>query len=63
MVSGAIKNGSSSTSITDGRLRGDQIGFKADGAIYTGQVNGDTITGSVMSGGTTKEWSATRAGK
>jgi Methyltransferase domain len=50
----------SSTPIVNGRMRGDQITFEAGGARYTGRVNGDTIRGTLASGGNTTEWQASR---
>jgi hypothetical protein len=44
-------------------LTGDQISFTAAGAQYSGRVNGNTMEGSVKSGGSSAKWSATRAGK
>jgi len=63
MVSGALKSGANSTPITNGKLRGDQITFTAGGAQYTGRVSGNGMQGSVQSGGSNGQWSATRAGK
>ena len=54
-VSGTLKNGSNTTSITNGKLHGDQISFTAGGTQYTGHVNGSTIDGG--------SWKAIRAGK
>ncbi len=48
MVSGAL----GSTSLTAGRLRGDEITFTVGDAVYTGRVQGDTISGTVTGGGT-----------
>jgi hypothetical protein len=62
MVSGTLKSGANSVQIGDGRLRGDQITFTADGAQYTGRVNGNTIDGTVK-GGSNGKWSATRVSK
>jgi hypothetical protein len=62
MVSGSLKLGSSTTPITDGRLRGDQIGFGVADALYTGRVGANTIYGTVTSGANKSTWSATRAG-
>jgi hypothetical protein len=61
--SGTLISGRNSTSITDGRLRGDQISFSIGFAQYTGRVNGDTIEGTITSGGETSKWKATRIGK
>ena len=45
------------TPISDGRLHGTEITFKAGSTTYTGQVKGTSITGTTASGQT---WSATR---
>jgi Methyltransferase domain len=63
MISGALKSGSQTTPISNGRLRGDQINFNAGGAQYTGRVSGNAIEGTVRSGGSNGKWSATRTGK
>ena len=63
MLSGALKSGSQSTPITNGRLLGDQITFSAGGAEYTGRVSGNAMEGSVKSGASNGKWKATRAGK
>jgi len=60
MVSGTLKNGSNTESITNGKLNVDQISFTAGGTDYTGRVNGNVMEGSTKSGG---NWKATRAGK
>lgn len=60
MISGTLGSGSRATPIADGRLRGDQITFTGDGARYAGRVNGDTIQGTVTSGGSTGNWQASR---
>jgi len=60
-VSGSIVTGGVSTLVTGGKLRGDQISFSAGGAQYSGRVAGDTITGTVVSGGASREWSAMRS--
>jgi hypothetical protein len=63
MLSGALKSGSGSVSISEGRLRGDQISFTAGGAQYTGRVSGTTIDGSVNAKGAKSSWTAIRGGK
>jgi hypothetical protein len=40
-----------STPITNGKLNGSQISFSAGGNTFTGTVNGNTIDGSMTSGG------------
>ncbi len=59
-ITGAINAGGVSTLVTGGKLRGDQISFSAGGAQYTGTVSGNTIAGTVTSGGASRDWSATR---
>ncbi len=61
MVSGTVRNGSStSVDISGGRLRGDQITFTAGPTTYTGKVNGTTIEGTATTGSTSARWTATR---
>ncbi|MGE5305463.1 MAG: class I SAM-dependent methyltransferase [Alphaproteobacteria bacterium] len=60
MLTGTLKNGANYAQVTNGKLHGDQITFTAGGAQYSGRVNGNTMEGSVSSGGS---WKATRAGK
>ena len=54
-LSGTLRNGSNTTPITEGKMRGDEITFKAGGTTYTGRVSGNTIKGTSPSG-----WSATK---
>lgn len=60
MISGSLKTGGKTTPVRDGRLRGDEIRFSAGGAVYTGRVRGDTIEGTVKSGGRASPWKARR---
>ncbi len=53
MVSGTLTSGTSSTPITTGRLRGNQITFRAGDTQYTGRVHGKLIQGV-----TKKNWAA-----
>jgi precorrin-6B methylase 2 len=46
--------------ISDGRLKGDEITFNVGNARYTGKVNGNSISGTVSTGG---NWAANRAGE
>jgi hypothetical protein len=48
-----------SQTITEGKLSGNQITFKAGNATYTGTVNGNQISGTI-SGGPGGSWTATR---
>jgi len=63
MLSGSLKSGSSTTPIVDGRLRGDRISFRVNGARYTGRVSAGTIEGTVTSAGRNGTWSAARAAR
>ena len=63
MVSGTLKSGSNTTPITNGKLHGDEFTFEAGQAQYTGHVSGNTIEGTVKSGGSSNKWKATRSGK
>lgn len=56
-ISGTLKNGNQITPIANGKLKGDQILFNAGGVIYAGKVNGDSMQGTLSSGGS---WTATR---
>lgn len=60
MITGSLKTGNKNLSITEGRLRGNEITFTAGEDIYTGLVSGSKIEGAIKSGGNTKKWSATR---
>jgi SAM-dependent methyltransferase len=60
VVTGTLTAGSASSEVK-GKLRGDQISFSADGADYTGRVNGNRIEGTVTKGSSSTPWSATKA--
>ena len=45
MISGTLKTGNASVTISNGRMNGDRISFAANGTEYTGKVTGDTIDG------------------
>ena len=59
IIKGSLVSGGKSTPIV-GRLRGGQIQFGADGAEYTGQVSGDTISGTINKASVESKWSAAR---
>jgi SAM-dependent methyltransferase len=63
MISGRLNTGSETVLIKDGRLNGDQIGFTAGGAQYTGRVSGNAMQGTLKSGERTADWRATRISK
>lgn len=46
----------------EGALRGDQLTLVAGNARYAGRVNGNTITGRVTNGSSTRAFTATRVG-
>ena len=58
-LTGTLTAGGTSTPITNGRLRGEQIRFTVGGTEYTGRVNGDTMSGD-LKGSATGVWTATR---
>ena len=55
VVSGTL----GSTPISDGKLRGEEITFKAGDATYTGRLEGNTLRGTVA-GGSGGSWTATK---
>jgi hypothetical protein len=55
-------SGTLGSSAVQGTLRGDQITFVAGNAQYTGRVNGNTVTGRVTTGSSTRPFTATRVG-
>jgi SAM-dependent methyltransferase len=57
IVTGTLNLNGQVHEITNGRLRGDELSFTANGVGYTGQVKGDTIEGQTATG----SWRATRA--
>ena len=60
MVSGELTSESNTMKVTKGKLNGDQITFTIKGVQYSGRVNGNSMQGTVKTGGRNKEWSATR---
>ena len=60
-IVGTAQQGNVAAAIMNGKLRGDQITFTAGGAEYSGRVTGNTIDGTIKSGGKTSEWRATRS--
>jgi hypothetical protein len=60
MISGSLMSKGKKSTITDGKLIGNKITFLADGAQYSGQVNGETIEGTIASYGIKGVWNATR---
>lgn len=65
MVEGILRDGGDSQQIRDARLVGTQLVFTAGDSTYTGQVNGNTISGTIngADGGAALGWTATRSGE
>jgi SAM-dependent methyltransferase len=59
VVSGTLTVNGQQHAIENGRLRGEELSFTANGVGYTGQVNGNAIEGQTASG----SWRATRAAR
>jgi len=60
MITGSVEAGGQ-PAVVGGKMRGDQIAFKAGNAEYSGRVNGNTIEGTVKTGAQSSKWVATRA--
>jgi SAM-dependent methyltransferase len=60
MIHGTCTTAVKVTSITDGRLSGNEITFKIDGALYTGQVQGTGMMGTVTTDSSKSDWVATK---
>src|SRR3954465_2100704 len=60
MVQGSMKSGNDSQIVSNAKLRADQLSFTAGSANYSGRVNGNTIEGTVTTGGNSQKWTATR---
>jgi hypothetical protein len=58
-ISGTLTVNGTSTTVSDGRLLGEEIRFTAGRTKYTGRVTGDTMQGNVH-GDATGAWSAAR---
>ena len=60
MLTGSVETGGGNLNV-GGKMRGDQIAFKAGSAEYSGKVSGNTIEGTIKNGAQTSKWTATRA--
>jgi precorrin-6B methylase 2 len=60
MVYGKLTTNGKAVTITEGRLRGDEITFKVGEALYTGKVDGKRMTGTVTDRSTKSDWIATK---
>jgi hypothetical protein len=52
MLTGTLRNGSTTMPIANGKMTGDQINFTINGTQFTGKVNGNTMEGT---------WKATKS--
>jgi hypothetical protein len=59
-VSGSVRRGGKTVPVANGKLNGDRIMFNAGGSVYTGRVSGNSMEGTISSGG---NWQATRNSK
>jgi hypothetical protein len=59
-ISGTLKSASGMVPVIDGRMRGEEISFRAGTTQYTGRVSGNSIQGTMTGGGKTAAWSATK---
>ena len=60
MVSGTLRTASGAVPIEAGRLRGNELSFRADGASYTGRVRGNQLAGDADDGVRRFGWHARR---
>ena len=49
--------------IENGKVRGTEVSFTANGTPYVARLSGDTLTGTSRAGGTEAAWKASRASK
>jgi SAM-dependent methyltransferase len=56
MVTGSL----GTETVSGGRLRGEEIMFNVGPVRYSGRVSGNTMSGTVTSGGASTPWNATR---
>ena len=59
-VSGELRTPAGTVPVTGGRLRGEQIGFEAGGAAYTGRVAESTMSGTARTPTGVTAWRAVR---
>jgi precorrin-6B methylase 2 len=62
MLSGTLAAGGKNQTIANGRMRGDQISFRAGGNEYSGRVSGGLMEGTVKSSAGSTRFNATRSG-
>jgi hypothetical protein len=64
MIYGKLNKGGKAITITDGRLRGNEITFRAGESLFTGRVDGSKMVGKVsdQTKGNTSDWVAVKTG-
>lgn len=63
MIYGTFKHDNKTSNISEGRLNGDTITFRIDGAAYSGHMTGkDSILGTVTTNSNKSDWFATLKG-
>jgi len=60
MLSGTLTRAGGTVPVANGKLQGDRISFNIGGLFYTGRVVGNSMDGTISSGG---NWKATRSAK
>ncbi|HYC45115.1 MAG TPA: class I SAM-dependent methyltransferase [Burkholderiales bacterium] len=61
-VSGALARDGKNAQVSNGNVRADQVTFTLGGAQYSAKVDGDTMKGTIKSGGSSREFTASRIG-
>jgi SAM-dependent methyltransferase len=61
MLSGSIKSGAGTGTISAGKLMGDEISFTVGSTTYSGKVNGNTMEGVAKNGSVETPFKATRS--
>jgi hypothetical protein len=56
VLNGSLKTANGTHQISDGKMTGDQITFKVNGQQYNGKVEGNTMSGDLV----TAQWKATK---
>jgi SAM-dependent methyltransferase len=59
-ISGTLTIDGSAVPVRQGKVEGPRITFAAGEAVYSGEVNGERMTGSLQRAGTQAKWTASR---
>jgi hypothetical protein len=60
MINGTLTNGAKTSTIREGRIRGNEITFDIDGKKYTGQIKDNRMSGTFTGGSSKNDWVATK---